>query len=63
MSNLTGLLPAEQIRFLLADMTYRLAVGYGDTPAAAGRSVTAGTGEQIAPAPGSPDAEPATQAK
>ena len=47
---LTGLLPAEQIRFLLADMTYRLAVGYGDTPAAAGRSVTAGTQEQIAPA-------------
>jgi hypothetical protein len=29
----------------------------------AGRSVTAGTGEQIAPTPGSPDAEPAARAK
>ncbi|BCJ37390.1 TetR family transcriptional regulator [Actinocatenispora thailandica] len=30
--------PAAQIRFLLTDMTYRLAVGFGDSPAAARRS-------------------------
>lgn len=35
---LTGILPAGQIEFLLTDMTYRLAVGYGDDPAAARRS-------------------------
>lgn len=39
---LSGLLPTPQIRFLLADMTYRLAVGYGDTPAAARHSVDEG---------------------
>lgn len=36
---LTGLLPERQIRFLLSDMTYRLAVGCGDDPAAARRSI------------------------
>lgn len=36
---LTGLLPERQVRFLLADMTYRLAVGCGDDPAAARCSV------------------------
>jgi AcrR family transcriptional regulator len=36
---LTGLIPEEQVRFLLADMTYRLAVGYGDDRAAARRSI------------------------
>jgi AcrR family transcriptional regulator len=39
---LTGLLPAQQIQFLLADMTYRLAVGYGDQPSAARHSVQEG---------------------
>jgi AcrR family transcriptional regulator len=39
---LTGLLPVQQVRFLLTDMTYRLAVGYGDAPSAAHRSVTQG---------------------
>ena len=36
---LTGLIPEEQVRFLLADMTYRLAVGYGDERAAARHSI------------------------
>jgi AcrR family transcriptional regulator len=36
---LTGLLPLQQVRFLLTDMTYRLAVGYGDAPSVADRSV------------------------
>jgi AcrR family transcriptional regulator len=39
---LTGLLPVQQVRFLLTDMTYRLAVGYGDEPAVALRSVRNG---------------------
>lgn len=38
----TGLLPREQVSFLPADMTYRLAVGYGDDPAAAAASVEHG---------------------
>ena len=42
---LTGLLPT-QIRFLLADMTYRLAVGYGDTPSVARHSVEEGMRDQ-----------------
>lgn len=46
---LTGLLPPQQVRFLLTDMTYRLAVGYGDDPAAARRSITHRTHEQAAP--------------
>lgn len=33
--------PAAQIRFLVADMTYRLAVGFGDDPTAARRSTAA----------------------
>jgi AcrR family transcriptional regulator len=33
--------PGAQIRFLLADMAYRLAVGFGDDPAAARRSTGA----------------------
>ncbi|HEY3505205.1 MAG TPA: TetR/AcrR family transcriptional regulator [Actinocatenispora sp.] len=32
-------LPTDQIRFVLTDMTYRLAVGFGDEPTAARRSV------------------------
>ncbi|WP_163507351.1 TetR/AcrR family transcriptional regulator [Fodinicola acaciae] len=36
---LTGLLPLDQVRFLLTDMTCRLAVGFGDDPAAASRSI------------------------
>lgn len=43
---LTGILPAGQIEFLLTDMTYRLAVGYGDEPAAARRSITAAGGPE-----------------
>lgn len=43
---LTGLLPERQIRFLLSDMTYRLAVGCGDDPAAARRSVERGAHDQ-----------------
>lgn len=35
---LSGLQPSDRIRLLLADMTYRLAVGYGDRPGAARRS-------------------------
>lgn len=41
---LTGLLPERQVRLLLTDMTYRLAVGYGDDRAAARHSVEAGAG-------------------
>jgi len=40
---LTRLLPQQQVRFLLTDMTYRLAVGYGDDRAAARHSVDNGT--------------------
>lgn len=36
---LTGLLPADQIRFVLVDMIYRLCVGFGDDHAAARHSV------------------------
>jgi AcrR family transcriptional regulator len=50
---LTGLLPLEQVRFLLTDMTYRLAVGYGDAPSAARRSVSDGMRDQRAEAPNS----------
>jgi AcrR family transcriptional regulator len=39
---LSGLLPTQQIRFLLADMTYRLAVGYGDKPSVGRQSVDEG---------------------
>jgi AcrR family transcriptional regulator len=45
---LTGLLPTQQIRFLLGDMTYRLAVGYGDTPSVARHSVEEGMRDQAA---------------
>ncbi len=45
---LTGLLPTQQLRFLLGDMTYRLAVGYGDTPSAARHSVEEGMQDQAA---------------
>jgi hypothetical protein len=45
---LTDLLPLQQVRFLLTDMTYRLAVGYGDTPSVADRSVTKGMRDQAA---------------
>ena len=40
---LTELLPVEQVRFLLTDMTYRLAVGFGDDPTSAHRSIRATT--------------------
>jgi len=45
---LTGLLPAQQIRFLLTDMTYRLAIGYGDDPPTARHSVEEGMRDQAA---------------
>ena len=35
---LAGLQPPDQVRLLLTDMTYRLAVGYGDRPDTARRS-------------------------
>lgn len=38
-----GLLPDEQARFVLDDMTYRLLVGYGDDPARARRSIEQGS--------------------
>ena len=37
-----GLLPDEQARFVLDDMTFRLLVGYGDVPARARRSIDQG---------------------
>ena len=46
---LTGLLPIQQVRFLLVDATYRLAIGYGDDPSAARHSVERGTREQPGP--------------
>ena len=36
----------KQIRFLLADMTCRVAVGYGDTPSVARHSVEEGMRDQ-----------------
>jgi AcrR family transcriptional regulator len=38
-----GILPDEQARFVLDDMTFRLLVGYGDDPASARRSIEQGT--------------------
>jgi AcrR family transcriptional regulator len=38
---LSGILPEEQVTHLLTDMTYRLAVGFGDAPDSARRSVDA----------------------
>jgi AcrR family transcriptional regulator len=55
---LTGLLPEQQVRFLLTDMTYRLAVGYGDAPADARQSVQAGMGDHAAERLGPPPAAP-----
>jgi AcrR family transcriptional regulator len=46
-----GLLPAEQSRFVLDDMTYRLLVGYGDDPARARRSVERGNRDAAEAAP------------
>jgi hypothetical protein len=40
---LSGLLPSDQVRFLLRDMTYRLLIGYGDAPDDAQGSVEAGS--------------------
>jgi AcrR family transcriptional regulator len=37
------LLPDEQARFVLSDMTFRLLVGYGDDPARARRSIEQGS--------------------
>ncbi|MEU4555198.1 TetR family transcriptional regulator [Micromonospora violae] len=37
------LLPSEQARFVLDDMTYRLLVGYGDDPGRAKQSIEQGT--------------------
>jgi AcrR family transcriptional regulator len=53
---LTGLLPVQQVRFLLTDMTYRLAVGYGDAPSAARRSVRKGMRDQAAQGSAQPEA-------
>lgn len=38
----TGMLPADQARFVLDDMMFRLLVGYGDDPVRARRSIEAG---------------------
>ena len=55
---LSGLLPTEQARFLLTDMTYRLVVGYGDTPSVARPSVEKGMrGTPETPARGNPVSE------
>jgi AcrR family transcriptional regulator len=55
---LSGLLPTEQARFLLTDMTYRLVVGYGDTPSAARPSVEEGMrGTPEMPTRGNPVSE------
>ncbi|MDT7746006.1 MAG: hypothetical protein QOE59_5084 [Actinomycetota bacterium] len=54
---LSDLLPPEQVSFLLADGTYRLAVGYGDGRASADASVERGlrsSAEPEAPVSGSP---------
>ena len=45
----TGILPLKQVRFLLTDMTYRLAIGYGDAPSAARRPVDEGMRDQAPP--------------
>jgi hypothetical protein len=37
------LLPDEQARFVLSDMTFRLLVGYGDDPVRARRSIEMGS--------------------
>jgi AcrR family transcriptional regulator len=44
------LLPDEQARFVLDDMTFRLLVGYGDDPARARRSIEQGSRAAAAPA-------------
>lgn len=41
---LTGLQPPDRIRFLLTDMTYRLAVGFGDRRDEAQRSIRTAAG-------------------
>jgi AcrR family transcriptional regulator len=38
----TGMLPTDQARFVVDDMTYRLLVGFGDEPDRARRSLAAG---------------------
>jgi AcrR family transcriptional regulator len=45
------LLPGEQARFVLDDMTYRLLVGYGDDPARARRSIERGSRAAAAASP------------
>ncbi len=47
-----GLLPAEQARFVLDDMTLRLLIGYGDDPGRAGRSIETGNHAALAGEPG-----------
>jgi AcrR family transcriptional regulator len=42
------LLPDEQARFVLDDMTFRLLVGYGDDPARARRSIERGSSAAVA---------------
>jgi AcrR family transcriptional regulator len=44
------LLPDEQARFVLSDMTFRLLVGYGDDPARARQSIERGSRAAAAPA-------------
>jgi AcrR family transcriptional regulator len=41
--SVAGLLPDEQARFVLDDMTFRLLIGYGDDPDRARRSIERGT--------------------
>ncbi len=50
------LLPAEQARFVLDDMTFRLLVGYGDHPAHARWSIEQGNREVSLRVNGEPDA-------
>jgi hypothetical protein len=49
----SGVLPSEQARFVLEDMTFRLLIGYGDDPPRARRSINHGiraaVGGQTAP--------------
>jgi len=46
-----GLLPGEQARFVLDDMTLRLLIGYGDDPGRAGRSIETGNHAALAGEP------------
>ncbi|MEU4426391.1 WHG domain-containing protein [Actinoplanes sp. NPDC024001] len=45
---IAGHLPAEQARFVLDDMTFRLLIGYGDDPDRARRSIDDGSSADVA---------------